>query len=65
MKNEALSALEGVVGERDLTMTDPWFLESPQVKVHGTASIEWLGDAFLHLCSSLGLALDMGLGHRP
>lgn len=52
MKNEALAKLEGLVGTWDLTMTDAWFLESPEIKVRGTGTIEWLDDAFLHLRSS-------------
>ena len=54
MKNEALAKLEGLAGDWDLTMTDAWFLESPDIKVHGEATIEWIGDAFLHLLSILG-----------
>ena len=54
MKNEALTELEGLVGAWDLTMTDAWFLESPDVEVRGEATIEWLGEAFLVLRSSLG-----------
>ncbi len=54
MKNEALEKLEVLVGEWDLTMTDAWFLESPDVKVKGKAKVEWLGNAFLHLRADLG-----------
>jgi hypothetical protein len=46
-KNEALAKLEGLVGDWDLTMTDAWFLESRDVEVHGEATIEWIGEAFL------------------
>lgn len=52
MKNEALAKLDGLVGSWQLTITDAWFLESPDVRVHGQATIEWLGDAFLHLHST-------------
>jgi hypothetical protein len=52
MKNEALAKLEGLVGTWDLTITDAWFLESPEVKVRGTATVRWLDDAFLHLHST-------------
>ena len=51
MRNDALAKLDGLVGEWRLTMTDAWFLESPEVKVEGSAKIEWLGDAFLVLTS--------------
>ena len=54
MKNEALAKLEGLVGTWDLTMTDAWFLESRDVKVHGKATIEWLGEAFLYMHSTWG-----------
>jgi hypothetical protein len=52
MKNEALAKLEGLVGKWDLTMTDAWFLASSDVKVRGTAKIEWLGEAFLYMSST-------------
>ena len=52
MKNEALAKLDGLVGTWDLTMTDAWFLDSPDVKVRGTATIAWLGEAFLHMSST-------------
>ena len=51
MKNEAVAKLEGLVGTWDLTITDAWFLESRDVKVRGTATVEWLRDAFLYLRS--------------
>ena len=51
MRNEALVTLDGLVGNWKLTMTDAWFLDSPDVKVEGTATIEWLGEAFLVLRS--------------
>jgi hypothetical protein len=52
MKNEALAKLEGLVGSWDLMMTDAWFLESPDIKVKGTATTEWLGEAFLYMHST-------------
>jgi hypothetical protein len=51
MKNEALAKLDGLVGTWDLTITDAWFLESTDVEVRGTATVEWLRDAFLYLRS--------------
>lgn len=39
MRNEALSQLEDLVGERRLTMTDDWFLESPVTEVEGVAPL--------------------------
>ena len=35
-------------------MTNSWFLESLETKVEGSASIEWLDDAFLILRSEFG-----------
>jgi hypothetical protein len=54
MKNEAMSHLETLVGEWKLTMTDAWFLDSPDVEVYGTATVERIGEAFLHLRGGLG-----------
>lgn len=53
MKNEALAALEPLVGDWKLTMTDAWFLESLETEIHGSAKFEWLGDAFLVMTSEL------------
>ena len=47
MKNEALAKLEGLIGTWKLTLTDAWFLESRDVKVDGSAEIDWLDDAFV------------------
>lgn len=44
-----MAALEPLVGDWRLTLTDAWFLESRDVKVEGTATIEWLGDGFLQV----------------
>ena len=54
MRNEALAELDWLVGTWDLMMTDAWFLESPDVEVHGSATVIWLGEAFLHLHSTWG-----------
>jgi hypothetical protein len=51
MKNEAIAALEPLVGDWKLTMTNAWFLDSMDTKVEERASIEWLDDAFLVLRS--------------
>jgi transcriptional regulator with XRE-family HTH domain len=53
-RNEALQRLETLVGDWKLTLTDAWFLESPDVEQYGQASVAWLGDAFLHLRGELG-----------
>ena len=54
MRNEALAKLETLVGDWSLTMTDAWFLDSPEIRVSGEATVSWLDDAFLQLHGSLG-----------
>jgi hypothetical protein len=54
VRSEALSKLEDLVGDWKLTMTNAWFLESLDVKGEGTATIQWLGEAFLEMRSTLG-----------
>ena len=54
MKNEAIAALEPLVGDWKLTMTGAWVLDSLDTKVEGSAHIEWLGDAFLVSTSEFG-----------
>jgi hypothetical protein len=54
VRNAALEQLEGLVGNWRLTMTDAWFLDDPDIKVSGEATIGWLGDAFLELRGTLG-----------
>jgi len=49
MRNPALEALDVLVGEWSLTLTDCWFLESPDVEQRGRAVGRWLGDAFIEL----------------
>jgi hypothetical protein len=61
MRNEALQELEVFLGGWKLTMTDAWFLEGPDVEVHGEATIAWLADAFLELRGTLGR--DHGTWH--
>lgn len=51
MRSDAMAALEPLVGDWRLTMTNAWFLDSLEVEVHGSARIEWLGDGFLRLTS--------------
>jgi hypothetical protein len=50
-RNEAIAALEPLVGTWKLTLTNAWFLDSLDIKVEGKATIEWLDDAFLVLRS--------------
>ena len=54
MRNEALETLEGLVGDWKLTMSDAWFVEDPEATVEGSATIGWLGDAFVEIRATLG-----------
>jgi len=49
MRNPAVEAVDVLVGEWTLTLTDAWFLESRDVRRHGRATGRWLGDAFIEL----------------
>lgn len=53
MRNPALEALDDLIGEWSLTLTNAWFLESLETEQHGRASARWLGDAFIELETSL------------
>lgn len=53
MRNPALEALNVLVGEWTLTLTDSWFLESRDVQQRGRAAARWLGDAFIELDAEL------------
>ena len=47
-RNEALHQVAAVlVGDWKLTMTNAWFWENPANVVKGSATVEWLDDAFL------------------
>lgn len=47
MRNEAIAALEPLVGEWDLKLTNSWFLETMDTIVSGGATFRWLDDAFI------------------
>jgi hypothetical protein len=49
VRNPAVDALDILVGEWELTLTDAWFLESRDVRQHGHATARWLGEAFVEL----------------
>lgn len=57
MRNPALEALDVLVGEWSLTLTDAWFLESRDVRQTGHAVVRWIGDGFVEL--------DAGMGGEP
>ena len=62
MRNKALEKLNVLVGTWRLTMSDAWFLEPAGTEVHGSATIEWLGDAFLIVRSEIGGELNLAIG---
>jgi hypothetical protein len=47
MRNEAMERLNVLVGAWRTTMRDAWFLEPAEMEVPGSATVEWLGDAFV------------------
>jgi hypothetical protein len=53
VRNEATEALDVLVGDWDLTLTDAWFLESRDVTQHGHATVRWLGEAFVELVGEM------------
>ena len=65
MRNPALSRLDALVGSWTLTLSDAWFLEPRDLVVHGSATFEWLADAFVVMRSEMDgkPAWDMVIGH--
>lgn len=53
MRNPAVAALDVLVGEWTLTLTDAWFLESPEVRQHGHATVRWVGEGFIEFVADL------------
>ena len=49
MRNPALEPLGVVIGEWRLTLSDAWFLDTPDVTQVGRAVGRWLGEAFIEL----------------
>lgn len=62
MRNERLERLEVLLGSWKLTLSDAWFLEPAGTEVHGSATVEWLGDAFLVMRCDLDGDLTMVFG---
>src|SRR5688572_15001588 len=62
MRNEVLEKLDVLVGSWKLTMSDAWFLEPAGTEVHGSATVEWLGDAFVVVRSELDGELSLAIG---
>lgn len=53
MRNAALERLQPLMGAWTLTLSDAWFLEPRDTVLHGEATIEWLGDGFLVMRSTV------------
>lgn len=49
MRNPDLEALDVLLGEWSLILTDAWFLESRDVRQHGRAVVRWVGVSFIEL----------------
>jgi hypothetical protein len=60
VRNEAVARLDGLVGTWKLTLTNAWFLDRMDVEQQGSATVEWLDDAFLVLRGGFGA--DVGGG---
>jgi hypothetical protein len=64
-RNAALERLEPLLGRWLLTLSGAWFLDSLETEIHGSATIEWLGDAFVVMNAELDgdPTWDLVLGH--
>jgi hypothetical protein len=62
MRNKELEALEALVGNWTLTLSDAWFLEPPGTEVQGSATVDWLGDAFVIVRAQLDGELTLAIG---
>ena len=47
MRNEAMEQLDVLTGSWETTMRNAWFLEPAEREVPGSATAEWLADAFV------------------
>ena len=62
MRNPSLEKLDVLVGTWRLTLSDAWFLEPPGAEVWGSATVEWLGEAFLVMRSEVGGVSTLAIG---
>ena len=62
MRNKALEKLDVLVGNWMLTMSDARFLEPAGAQVRGSATVEWLGEAFLIMRADLEGTLNLAIG---
>lgn len=54
MRNAAVAEIDALVGDWTMTMSGAWFLDSPETEVPGSATFEWIGEAFVAMRSELG-----------
>ncbi|MBE1574299.1 hypothetical protein ACFORH_34810 [Amycolatopsis roodepoortensis] len=54
MRNKTMEQLSILVGTWRTTLSDAWFLEPAGQEVPGSATVEWLGDAFVVLRWTMG-----------
>ncbi|MBB4910749.1 hypothetical protein [Actinophytocola algeriensis] len=57
MRNDAMERLDALVGSWRATMRNAWFLEPADLEVPGTATAEWLADAFVVFRWTMGGAV--------
>jgi hypothetical protein len=53
VRNPAVAALDALIGQWTLTLTNAWFLDSLDVCQYGHATVRWLGEAFVELEAEL------------
>ncbi|RSM79676.1 hypothetical protein DL991_12740 [Amycolatopsis sp. WAC 01375] len=54
MRNEVMQQLDVLVGSWRTTLRNAWFLDPADQEVPGSATVEWLGDAFVVLRWTMG-----------
>ncbi|WP_410579707.1 hypothetical protein [Amycolatopsis sp. lyj-108] len=54
MRNEVMQQLDVLVGSWRTTLCNAWFLDPADQEVPGSATVEWLGDAFVVLRWTMG-----------
>lgn len=65
MRNEQLLRLHDLEGQWRITLSDAWFLEPRDTVLHGSATVDWIGDAFVRLRAEIdGIPMwDVVIGH--
>jgi len=62
MRNTELEKLNMLVGNWKLTLSDAWFLEPVGTEFYGSATAEWLGEAFLFMRYELDGEVNFVIG---